>query len=85
MGRQLGQRRFVLDGKDARLFIDQLERPEQLARSAAQRHTQQRAGFIVKLRVDTMVDRLRLGGGVDAARLAGLDHLAHHAAIVGDT
>lgn len=31
-----------------------------------------------------MVDLVRFGGGVDAARFPGSDHLAHDAAIVGD-
>ena len=84
MGGQFDQRLFVFLRETAGEFVDQLERAEQFARPAAQRHAQQRPRLVAQLRIDVAVDGLRLGGRVDAARLARLNHLAHHAAIVGN-
>ena len=82
--RQLAQRLLVVPGKSSFLLVDQLEGAEQFSRPAAHGDAQQRARLVAELFVDAAVDGPRLAAGVHPPGLAGVDHLAHDAAVVGD-
>ena len=81
---QFDQGFFIFNRKTAGEFVDQFEGPEQLALPASQRHAEQGPRLVMQLGVDPAVDGLRFGGHVNAPGFARLDHLSHHAAIVGD-
>ncbi len=85
MGGQLGQGLFVLLAERSIKFVDQLERAEQLAGAPPQRNTQQRARLVAELGIDVVIDRPRLDGRIDAARLSAANHLADDAAVVADS
>ena len=67
---QFAERLFVLLGERPGVLVDQLECAEQLARAAAKRNAQQRAGVIAELGIDVAIDGLGLRRGVDPAGLA---------------
>ena len=76
---------LVFKGECAGKFIDEFERAEQLAGGSAKRHAQQRTGLIAQLGVDVAVDQGGFEDRVDAARASGLNDLADHAAMVGNS
>ena len=80
---QFDQRRFVVVGEIAGELVDDFERAEHLAVRAVQRHAQQRAGLVAQLR-STWRSISAPSETSNAPRLAGVDHLAHDAGVVGN-
>ena len=86
MGGQLRQGLLVVRGKIAADLVEHFKRTEQIPLATAKRHADERPCLKLQLLIDAAVDLALVGGdvGIDAPRLARLNHLADDAGVIGN-